>query len=136
MCRGLWTCVCVCVFVASYLEFICIVEADLHRWDHPGLEQRTQDTIGYCVGDEMKVERIPPEKWKERDVKVCSGEKKAAGLVRKHQRPHTPLHPVPYPKPHPDPYWTSSPQALTLITAWSGDSMIGKNHSFILLHIL
>ena len=66
MSRGL-TC-CVCVFVASYLEFICIVEADLHRRDHPGLKQGAQDTIGYCVGDEMKVERISPEKCKEKET--------------------------------------------------------------------
>lgn len=52
-----------CTFKAcSYLEFICIVEADLHRWNHPGLEQRTQDSICYCVSDKMKVERISPEK--------------------------------------------------------------------------
>lgn len=55
------------VFVVSfYLELICIIEADLHGRDHPGLEQRTQDTVGYCVGDEMKVERISPERWRKK----------------------------------------------------------------------
>lgn len=48
----------------SYLEFVCVVEADLHRRDHPGLEQRTQDTIGYCVGDEMEMKRVSPESVK------------------------------------------------------------------------
>lgn len=45
---------------ASYLEFVCVVEADLHRRNHPGLKQRAQDAVGYRVGDEMKVKRIPP----------------------------------------------------------------------------
>lgn len=59
-----------CVFVvSSYLELICIVETDLNGWDHPGLEQGTQDTVGYCVGDEMKVERISPGTWKEKKEK-------------------------------------------------------------------
>ncbi len=70
VCGGVWMradmvcsrCVCVCVFMAcSYLEFICIVEADLHRWDHPGLKQRAEDSIGYRVCDEVKVKRISPE---------------------------------------------------------------------------
>lgn len=55
---------------SSYLELISIVETDLNGRDHPGLEQRTQDTVGYCVGDEMKMERISPEKWKERVLLV------------------------------------------------------------------
>lgn len=47
---------CVC-----YLEFVCIIEANLHRRNHPGLKERTQDLIGYCVGDEVKMKRVPPE---------------------------------------------------------------------------
>lgn len=49
----------------AYLEFVCIVEADLHRRDHPGLKQGPQDTMGHRVCDEVKVERIPPEERKE-----------------------------------------------------------------------
>lgn len=73
---------------SSYLEFVCVVEADLHRRDHPGLKQRTQDAIGHCVGDEMKVKRISPEELrgeKTGDVKVKkvpSGERKTVMLVR------------------------------------------------------
>lgn len=55
--------------LSSYLELIGIVETDLNGRNHPGLEQRTQDAIGYCVGDEMKVERVSPGKWKEKKEK-------------------------------------------------------------------
>ncbi|MEQ2159831.1 hypothetical protein GOODEAATRI_027359 [Goodea atripinnis] len=32
---------------SSHLEFLCIVEADVYRWDHPGLEQGAQDPTGH-----------------------------------------------------------------------------------------
>lgn len=54
---GVWV-----ITASTYLEFICIIEADLHRRDHPGLKQGTQDTIGYSVSDEMEVKGVSPDK--------------------------------------------------------------------------
>lgn len=55
---------CVCVWECFHLEFICIIEANLHGRNHPGLEQGAQDLMGHCICDKVKVQRVPPTKGK------------------------------------------------------------------------
>lgn len=50
---------------SAYFEFISVIEADLHGWYHPRLEQSAEDLVGHCICDEMKVKWVSPEK---RDV--------------------------------------------------------------------
>lgn len=44
------------------LQVISIVEANMNRGHHPGLEQHLQDLLGHRVSDEMEVKRVLPAK--------------------------------------------------------------------------
>lgn len=46
--------------MCPYLELICVVEVHAHGGHHPGLEERGQDLLGDGVGNEVKVQRVPP----------------------------------------------------------------------------
>lgn len=57
---------CVCL----YLEFICIIEVYAHSRDHPSLEQSCEDLFGNCICDEVEVERVSPDKEREKNALV------------------------------------------------------------------
>lgn len=46
----------------SCLQIISIVEANVDRGHHPGLEQGLKDLLCHMVSNEMEVERVLPVK--------------------------------------------------------------------------
>lgn len=50
--------------MSACLQVIGVVEADMDRGHHPGLEERLEDPVSHRVRDEVKVERVFPAEGK------------------------------------------------------------------------